>query len=221
LVRQGGQIKALPMRRIEMMRGWFKAGLAMALVVAAGPAVGQSQFSVNGSEGEAFLEAIEKGDNNKAIPLIEEPGSRVVNYKGYKGDTALHIATRKRELDWVGYLLKKGADPNIGDAKGDTALIIASRIGFDEAVDWMIRLGAKVDTANRQGETALIIAVQQRQPRVVERLLLAGANPDKGDHAAGLSARDYAKRDTRNPGLLKLIDTVKSTKKQVAGPTLN
>ena len=96
----------------------------------------------------------------------------MVNYRGYKGDTALHIATRKRELDWVGYLLKKGADPNIGDAKGDTALMIAARIGFEEAADWMVRLGAKVDAANRRGETALIIAVQQRQPRVVERLLL-------------------------------------------------
>lgn len=203
------------------MRGWLKAGMAMTLTLAAVPATGQSQFSVNGSDGEAFLEAIEKGDNNKAIPMIEEPGSRVANYKGYKGETALHIATRKRELDWVGYLLKKGADPNIGDSQGDTALIIASRIGFEEAVDWMLRLGAKPDAANRRGETALIIAVQQRQPRVVERLLGAGANPDKGDHAAGLTARDYAKRDTRNPGLLKLIETVKTTKKQVAGPTLN
>ena len=204
-----------------MMRGLLRAGLAMAVMAAAVPAAGQSQYSVNGSEGEAFLEAIEKGDNNKAIPMMEEPGSRVVNYKGFKGDTALHIATRKRELDWVGYLLKKGADPNIGDANGDTALIVASRIGFEEAVDWMVRLGAKVDSPNRRGETALIIAVQQRQPRVVERLLLAGANPDKSDHAAGLTARDYAKRDTRNPNLLKLIETVKSTKKQVAGPTLN
>ena len=204
-----------------MMRGLFRAGLAIAMMAAAVPAAGQSQYNVNGSEGEAFLEAIEKGDNNKAIPMMEEPGSRVVNYKGFKGDTALHIATRKRELDWVGYLLKKGADPNIGDANGDTALIVASRIGFEEAVDWMVRLGAKVDSPNRRGETALIIAVQQRQPRVVERLLLAGANPDKSDHAAGLTARDYAKRDTRNPNLLKLIETVKSTKKQVAGPTLN
>ena len=145
----------------------------------------------------------------------------MVNYRGYKGDTALHIATRKRELDWVGYLLKKGADPNIGDTKGDTPLIVAARIGFEEAADYMTRLGAKVDLANRRGETALIIAVQQRQPRVVEVLLKAGANPDKADHSAGYSARDYAKRDTRNPGLLKLIETVKSTRKAIAGPSIN
>lgn len=205
------------------MRGWFRGGVAIALATAAIPAVAQvaGGIGVNHSDGEAFLEAIEKGDNNAAIPLIEQPGSGVANYKGYKGETALHVATRKRELDWVGYLLKKGADPNIPDSQGDTALMIASRVGFEEAVEWMIQLGAKVDTPNRRGETALIIAVQQRQPRVVEQLLKAGANPDKSDHAAGFTARDYAKRDTRNPQLLKLIETIKSTKKQVAGPSLN
>ena len=189
----------------------------MALALAPVPAT--AQFT--NSDGETFLKAIEDGDNSKAIPLIENPGSRVVNYRGYKGDTALHIVTRKRELDWVGYLLKKGADPNIPDDKGDTALIVAARIGFEEAAEYMVGLGAKVDTTNRRGETALIVAVQQRQPRVVELLLKAGANPDKADHAAGYSARDYAKRDTRNPGILKLIETVKPTKKIVSGPNLN
>lgn len=189
------------------------------LALGAVPAIAQGFGSA--SEGEAFLKAVEDGDNSKAVPLLDSPTSRVVNYRGYKGDTALHIVTRKRETDWVGYLLRKGADPNIGDSNGDTPLMIAARIGYEEAADWMVRLGAKVDLANRRGETALIIAVQQRQPRMVELLLKAGANPDKADHSAGYSARDYAKRDSRNPGLLKLIDTVKSTKKAVAGPTLN
>ena len=199
-------------------RGWLKAGLALALAGLAVPAAGQG---LTQGDGETFLKAVEEGDNNAAIPLLEQPGSRVANYKGYKGETALHIVTRKRELDWVGYLLKKGANPNITDRNGDTALMIAARIGLEEAVDWMVRLGAVVDTSNRRGETALIIAVQQRQPRIVQKLLEAGANPDKTDHSAGYSARDYAKRDSRNPQLLKMIETVQSTKKKVAGPTLN
>ncbi|HEY0628063.1 MAG TPA: ankyrin repeat domain-containing protein [Sphingomicrobium sp.] len=201
-------------------RGWLKAGLAIALAGMAVPVVAQGLTS--DSEGENFLKAVEEGDNNAAIPLLEQPGSRVANYKGYKGETALHIVTRKRELDWIGYLLKKGADPNVVDRNGDTPLMIASRIGLEEAVDWMVRLGASVDASNRRGETALIVAVQQRQPRIVQKLLEAGANPDKADHSAGYSARDYAKRDSRNPQLLKLIETTKSTKKQqVAGPKLN
>ena len=200
------------------MNSWLKAVLALAVAMGPMPLMAQG---LNGSEGEAFLKAVEKGDGATAIPMVEQPGSRVVNYRGYKGDTALHIVTRARETNWVGFLLKNGADPNTGDAQGDTPLIIAARIGFDTAVDYMVMFGAKVDTTNRRGETALIVAVQQRRPDIVEMLLRAGANPDKTDHAAGFSARDYAKRDTRNRELLKLIETVKSTKRKVAGPGLN
>lgn len=199
------------------MRLWAKAGLALAIVGAAAPLSAQ----MGGSEGETFLKAIEDGDNGKAVSIVEQPGSRIVNYRGYDGDTALHIVTRNRELEWVGYLLKKGADTGIKDAKGDTPMIIAARIGFDDAVDYMLRMGADPDATNSRGETALIVAVEQRRPRIVELLMKAGADPDKTDHAAGYSARDYAKRDTRNRDLLRLIETVKSTKKKVAGPSLN
>ena len=199
------------------MRAWGKAGFALAMLLMAVPATAQS----NASEGEAFLKAVEDKDGGKAVPLLENPSSRVVNYRGLSGETALHIATRNRESDWVGFLIGKGADPNIGDAKGDTPLIIAARIGYDEAATWMLERTAQVDLANRRGETALIIAVQQRQRRMVELLLEAGANPDKADHSAGYSARDYAKRDTRSRELLKLIETVKSTKRKLVGPKIN
>ena len=199
------------------MRRWVKAGMAIMAACLAIPAFAQ----LNASQGEEFLKALEERDNAAALQLVEEPGSRLFNYRGYKGETALHISTRNRDLAWVNYLLVKGADPDIGDRAGDTALIIASRIGFEEAADYMLRYKADVDGANRRGETALIVAVQQRHPRVVELLLKAGASPDKADHAAGYTARDYAKRDSRNRELLKLIETVKSTKKKVAGPSLN
>lgn len=174
-----------------------------------------------GSEGETFLKAVTDRDAATAVPMAEMPGSHVVNYRGFSGDTALHIVTRNREIDWVGFLLNKGASPDIGDQQGNTPLMLAARIGFDTAADYMIRMGANVNLTNRRGESALIIAVQQRQPDVVSLLLKAGADPDKPDHTAGYSARDYAKRDTRNPGLLRLIETVKSTAKQVVGPTVN
>ena len=202
-----------------MIPGWLKAGLALALLALPLPAAAQGAMS--GSEGEAFLKAIKESDVGKALPLLTEPGSRVANYRGYDGETALHIVTKRRDLTWVAFLLTKGADPNAGDAQGDTPLIIASRMGFEEGAREMLARRARPDATNRRGETALIVAVQQRQPRVVELLLQAGANPDKADHAAGYTARDYAKRDTRNPQMLKLIETVKSTRKAVAGPSIN
>lgn len=206
---------------MNINRGWTKAGLALALAIMPATLAAQG-LGANASDGEAFLSAVKDGDTGKALDLVNQPGSRVANYKGYSGDTPLLLVTRKRELQWVGFLLNKGADPNIGDQRGETPLMVAAGIGFEEAAAAMLRRGAKVDLVNRQGETALGRAVQQRQPRMVELLLRAGANPDKPDRVTGYTPRDYAKRDTRNPQLLRLIETVKPTeKKPAAGPVIN
>ena len=195
--------------------------IALSLVAAPAPLLAQG-IGLNASDGEAFIKAIKEDDANKAVQLASQPGTRVVNYRNYDGETPLNLVTRKRELDWVGFLLNKGADPNMADGKGDTPLTIAAEIGFEEAAAPLIGRGAKVDGTNRRGETALAVAVQQRQPRMVELLLRAGANPDKGDRVTGYTPRDYAKRDTRNPQLLKLIESIKpATKKAVAGPKIN
>jgi ankyrin repeat protein len=219
LVAQGIEIKT-GKKRVTLKRS-LAAIIALSVAAASAPVFAQG-LGLNASDGEAFLKAIKDDDANKAVELAGQSGTRVVNYRGYDGETPLNLVTRKRELDWVGFLLTRGADPNIADGKGDIPLTVAAEIGFEEGAAQLIRRGARVDGVNRRGETALAIAVQQRQPRLVEFLLKAGANPDKGDHVTGYSPRDYAKRDTRNPQLLKLIETIKPAgKKAVTGPKIN
>jgi ankyrin repeat protein len=159
-------------------------------------------------DGEQFVAAIRKGDNDSAMNLLRDKPI-LVNARDLNGNTALVTAIEKRDLEWTGYLLQQGASPDLPSAKGDSPLIVAARIGFQQAAEWLIGLQAKVDAANRQGETALIVAVQQRRPQIVKLLLEAGADPDKTDSAAGYSARDYARRDSRNPDLLRLIESAK------------
>ncbi|QIK96976.1 ankyrin repeat domain-containing protein [Sphingomonas sp. HDW15A] len=163
-----------------------------------------------GYDGPMFLKAVREGNGAKVVEMVEAEGSTVVNYRGDDGESALHIVTRLKSNNWVGYLLSKGADPNIADRDGDTPLIIASRLGFEEGATRLLGKGANIDKANRLGETALIAAVQQRQPAMVRLLLSQGADSDKTDRV-GYTARDYAKRETRVPELLRLIDTVKPT----------
>lgn len=192
------------------------AGVALILGALAAPLPAQ----YGGSDGETFVKAVRDDDSAKAIELINARGSTVTNYRGYGGEAALHIVARRRDGTWLGYLISKGADPNIGDKNGDTALIIVSRIGYEEGARMLLAQDAKVDLGNRLGETPLIVAVQQRQPRIARLLLEAGANPDKADHAAGYSARDYAKQDRRSTELLRLIETVKPAQKASIGPTI-
>ncbi len=186
----------------------------VSLALASAPAA--AQFT--GSDGEAFVAALRDGDSGKAVELVEKAGSTVVNYRTAAGESGLHIALRRRTSNWVGYLLAHEADPNLADKNGDTPLIIGARIGYSEGVERQLRARALVDKPNRLGETPLIVADQGRQTGLVEMLLEAGADPDKADHAAGYSARDYAKRDTRSAGLLRLMDTVKPKKQTVVGP---
>lgn len=191
------------------------AGLALVLGALASPLAAQLK-----SDGDSFITAVRESNGAKAMELISARGSTVINYRGYDGDNALHIVTRRRDQEWLSFMISKGADPNVGNKDGDTPMIIASRIGFDDGVRTLLAFHAKVDLANKLGETPLIVAVQQRQPQTVRILLEAGANPDKADHAAGYSARDYAKQDRRSTELLKLIETVKSTRKAAIGPTI-
>jgi ankyrin repeat protein len=173
------------------------------IAFASAPAVAQA-----GPDSHKFIDAVEKRDGNTATQLITDHPT-IINAKDEKGDTGLIIAIRSGEQDWTGFLLQKGADPNLAGANGDTPLIAAARVGFDEAADWLIGLGADVDQPNRAGETPLIIAVQQRDLRLVRLFLDHGADPDHTDAAAGYSARDYAARDPRAREIQQLIDQKK------------
>src|SRR5690242_10505630 len=161
-----------------------------------------------GSNGDQFVDAVQKSDGDKATDLIKSHPT-IIDSRNGKGDTGLIIAIGRNDPNWTGFMLNNGADPNLPGGNGDTPLITAAKAGFDDAATWLLALGAKVDGTNKMGETALIIAVQQRDATMVRLLLNAGANPDKTDSAAGYSARDYAIRDTRDREILKLINDKK------------
>jgi ankyrin repeat protein len=178
--------------------------IAVCALVAA-PVAAQS-FSTPGYE---FIEAVKKSDGDKATQILSSHPAGIINTKDGDGNTGLIVAIGRSDESWTGFLLNKGADPNLAGKGGDTPLIAATRVGFETAIEWLLGLGAKVNTPNRMGETPLIIAVQQRETPVVRLLLNAGADPDRTDHAAGYSARDYAARDPRARDILKLIEDKK------------
>ena len=186
----------------------------IALMVAAGSMATSAMAQQLGEVGEAFVRAVKEKDGEKVDELLQDKGMTLINTRNVNGETALMITVARRDSTWTSFLLSNGADPNIANRNGDTPLIMAARIGYLEAAQWLVGKKARVDEANRMGETPLIIAVQGRYTPVVKYLLSKGANPDKTDNAAGYSARDYAKRDSRNPEILRLIEA--ATKKPAA-----
>lgn len=177
---------------------------AAALMTTAKPA--PAQFLNKGIE---FVESVRKSDGNRVVELLQERPVGLLDSRGNDGNTALIIALARRDDEWTGFLLNNGADPDLPGKNGDTPLITAARAGYLDGTGWLIGLDVKVDATNKAGETALILAVQQHQPRIVGALLKAGADPDKTDHVAGFSARDYAARDPRASDICKLIEAKK------------
>ena len=188
------------------MKSWNIAIAAAVLAVLTTPAAAQDLGL--GTNGDQFVAAVQKRDGDKATQLLADHPT-IVDSRDNKGNTGLIIVISRSDRDYTGFLLNKGADPNLSGAGGDTPLIAAAKASFDEAAEWLIGLGAKVDTANRKGETPLIIAVQQRDTDLVKLLLEHGANPDRTDAVAGYSARDYATRDNRARQILQLIQLAK------------
>ncbi len=188
---------------------------ALALTAVAVPATAQQQ-----SESYKFLSAIEKEDGKVVTTMIETPGSTIINTKAVTtGKGALHILVGHSGSLYFQYLLQHKADPNIRDAKGNTPLMLAALAGRDDLVDLLITYKANLNLANSSGQTPLILAVNSRNEGIARTLLAKGADPDQRDNMAGLSARDYALRDSRSPTMIALFkDAPKKVRAQVSGP---
>jgi ankyrin repeat protein len=205
----------------EMNGAWPAAkrlivGFACAALLSA-PAA--AQFS----DSYKFLKAVRDRDGAKVQEVVDLPGSTLINAKDYDtGEAALHIVVKRRDNAWLGFLLAKGAKPDIRDNEGNTPLGIAAQLGFAEGVQTLISRGAGVNVGNSRGETPLILAVHNRDVPTTRYLIAAGANPLQTDRIAGKSARDYAAEDRRAATILKMIDEAKPAKPKanIAGPSI-
>ena len=162
------------------------------LAASAAPVTGQQLRSAS----YEFLEAVKERDGDTVTRLLEEPGSTLANARDITtGETALHIATKRRDGQWIRFLAQRGANANIADRNGVTPIAIAVNLGFLEGVEALLAAGARVDEANRAGETPLIAATHRGDTMLVRALLANGADPDRND-SSGRSARDYAQLTT-------------------------
>ncbi|MDE0878014.1 MAG: ankyrin repeat domain-containing protein [Sphingomonas bacterium] len=173
------------------------------------------------SQAYKFLGAVEKEDGQVVTDMLDTPGSNVVNAKQVtSGKGALHILITHPGSMFFQYLLQKGADPNLRDDKGATPLTLATMAGREDLVRLLLTYKANPNLGNAGGQTPLILAVTNRDIALSRLLLSNGADPDQTDNLAGMSARQYAKRDARNPALAQLLaDAPKAARRAaVAGP---
>lgn len=187
----------------------------LAVLAVAAPAA--AQFS----DAYKFIKAVRDKDAATATKILDMPGTTLVNVAdGQTGDRGLHIAVKRRDLQWIGFLLQRGANASLRDREGSTPLLLAATTGFSDAVEIFVRIRSPLDAQNRLGETALMKAVQARDATSTRLLLEGGANPDLTD-SSGASARTMAAADGRGGPVARLLKVAPARAARPAqGPSL-
>jgi len=194
--------------------------IPIALLAALPAVTATSVAAQQQSQSYKSLEAVRKGDGNAVIGMLDQPGQTIVNARDItNGEGAIHIVVKRGDAAYLRYLLAKGADPNLRDGQGDTAMMLAVQANQPDLIQILGASKANPNLGNNGGETPLIRAVQRRDLGLVRAVLAAGGNPDQTDNVAGMSARDYARRDTRSAVILKILEeTPAKPQRAVAGP---
>ncbi|MGB7343991.1 MAG: ankyrin repeat domain-containing protein [Pirellulaceae bacterium] len=152
----------------------------------------QRQGSGNLSSMQFVAALIDAGAD---VNLKLEKGKSGKAFLNHKGATPVLLAGKTADLEFIQYLVDRGADPLLGNADGCTPLMACAGIGVRavgeeaglepeviETIKYLISLGADVNTVDKNKETAMHGAGYRNFPAVVEFLTLQGADPDKWNH---------------------------------------
>lgn len=201
---------------------WRSALLRLALAVTpvllvALPVPAAAQFS----DAFNFIKAIRDNELGKAQELLNKPGNTLVDTRDPgTGEMALHIVTKRRDVNGLAFLLQKKADANVRDRELNTSLILAAGTRWTEGVRILLIVKAQTYRQNYIGETALHLAVANHDADTAKLLLDAGASPDIAD-STGATARARAESDPRNAAIARLMKDVPVQKPRATqGPSL-
>lgn len=171
----------------------------------------RSGAAVDSGDAEGSTPLMVAGQNNHVllVSLLLEYGATAMRPREQNGNTALHIAVIRGNVDVVKLLLlqcdaqsRATADcAELMNAAGVPPLVMAAQEGYAAVVELLLDHGAGVDSSSRSGNTALIAAAAFGHQHAVSLLLLRGADVTKENHAcysALQAAQEY-------PAILRLL----------------
>lgn len=138
------------------------------------------------SDLDQLLNAIEEGDLNEVIRLIEADNTLLNPLMDCEASTTpLIMACENSQLDIILYLLEMGADPNQRSGDEHTALIATIEFGKNKEIilkilDALIEHGADVNAKDKYSGTPLSRACLSRKshPDLLDFLIEKGADMD-------------------------------------------
>ncbi|XP_029386481.1 BRCA1-associated RING domain protein 1 [Echeneis naucrates] len=127
-------------------------------------------------EEQGHIPVCRKSSPHSAPVAQTSAGSPAVIKRNHKGETLLHLAAIKGDVDTVNQLLDQGADPNLKDNAGWTPLHEACNLGHMAVVEVLVSRGALLNTPGYENDSPLHDAVRNSHPAIVKLLLQHGAS---------------------------------------------
>ncbi|XP_064595895.1 ankyrin-3-like [Liolophura sinensis] len=122
----------------------------------------------------SLRKAVMNGDIESVHLLVKKVVS--LTTEDQEGETAVHWAVRKNNVDIVRQIVDLGGDINIQNKDGKTPLLLALRASNLDLVRLLVERGAGVNVQNEEAETALFWALRADDMDLVRLLIKHGAN---------------------------------------------
>lgn len=116
-----------------------------------------------------FLDSLKNGDGKTLVDSMIDEGFDI--NREISGKTLLSIAAEYGDLEFIEYLVEKGADSNATNLDGTNPLHIAAKYSHQKAVEFFINLGVCADSRDNNNRTPLHYAgeVFHRQAEISSR----------------------------------------------------
>ena len=134
--------------------------------------------------------SLKDGTGEAVVDLLLQKDAEV-NVQSFSGQTALHFATSKGNLDIVKKLILHKASARVKDKRGQLALHRAAAVGSIPILRLLLENRSPVNATDMDGMTALHHAISEGHGQVALELLKAGAETDK-ENVDGIRPIDMA-----------------------------
>ena len=134
--------------------------------------------------------SLKDGAGESIVDLLLQKDADV-NMQSFSGQTALHFASSKDNLDIARKLIAQKASARVKDKRGQLALHRAAAVGSVPILRLLLENKSPVNGTDMDGMTALHHAISEGHGQAALELLKAGAEADK-ENVDGRRAIDMA-----------------------------
>ncbi|KAF5306177.1 hypothetical protein FQR65_LT07453 [Abscondita terminalis] len=118
-----------------------------------------------------LLLAVEAGNQSMCRELLSAQTADQLKSASANGDTALHLAARRRDIDMVRILVDYGTSVDLQNGEGQTALHIAAAEGDEILVKYFYGVRASASITDNQDRTPMHLAAEYGHANIIELLV--------------------------------------------------